>query len=429
MSGSVPALARRPESWRQDVFVAAASITAGLLGYGFSLVLSHSLGPSGFGELSALLAVAILASVPGIALQAGVARGIASAPQRADDTRVLRQSLAVAAGVGGVLLIASPLLQMALGVRSWTDMVLLCAIMVPTTLSFGCLGILQGRRRFIALGALLVLVQAAKLAGGVLAALTRTGISGALLWTAVLTAAVAVTAVLALIPRRHLALRLRTRGGFDGLAAFRGVLARDALAMLGVLLLSNLDLVLARHYLPSHQAGLYAAGNLVTKIAFWGPSFVSTVTYPRLARPDERAAALRRGAGVLGALGALTVAGALVFTPLLPVVVGNAYRAIEPLVWLFALQGAALAAVLLGVYAGLAVNDRRLAALVWVVAVGETLAVAVRWHDSVQQVLMVVFCGSLVLLAAAGWQYRGVARRAVYPEPVPGHGGGAKFGS
>jgi O-antigen/teichoic acid export membrane protein len=410
MSAASPAVARRPESWRQDLFVAAASIGAGLLGYAFSLVLSHSLGPSGFGELSALLAVAILAGVPGVALQAGVARGIAAAPRRADDTRMLRQSVLVAAAVGGALLAVSPLLQVVLGVRSWTDMMWLCVIMVPTTLSFGCLGVLQGRRRFIALGALLVLVQAAKLAGGVLAVLSRTGISGALVWTAVLTAVVAAGAAVVLMPQRRLAIRLR---GLSGLAALRGVLARDAFALLGVLLLSNLDLVLARHYLPSHEAGLYAAGNLVTKVAFWGPSFVSTVAYPRLARPEERPAALRRGVSLLAALTGLTAIGALVFSPLLPVVVGGAYRAIEPMVWLFALQGAALAAVLLAVYAGLAVNDRRLATLVWVVAGAEVLAVALHWHDTIDQILTIVFCGSLVLLAAAGWQYRGVARRAV----------------
>jgi O-antigen/teichoic acid export membrane protein len=419
MSAASSAVARRPEPWRQDLFVAAASIGAGLLGYAFSLVLSRSLGPSGFGELSALLAVAILAGVPGVALQAGVARGIAAAPKRADDTRMLRQSVIVAAVVGGALLAVSPLLQVVLGVRSWTDMVLLCVIMVPTTLSFGCLGILQGRRRFIALGALLVLVQAAKLAGGVLAALSRTGISGALVWTAVLTAVVAAAASVALVPRQRLALRLR---GFSGFAALRGVFARDAFALLGV-----------RHYLPSHEAGLYAAGNLVTKVAFWGPSFVSTVAYPRLARPEERPAALRRGVSLLAALTGLTAIGALVFSPLLPVVVGAAYRSIEPMVWLFALQGAALAAVLLGVYAGLAVSDRRLANLVWVIAGAEVLAVALRWHDSIEQILTIVFCGSLILLAAAGWQYRGVARRrsrrgSGQPE-VPGQGGAAKLGS
>ena len=121
-----------------------------------------------------------------------------------------------------------------------------------------------------------------------------------------------------------------------------------------------------------------------------------------------------RGVKVLAALAGLTVIGALVFTPLLPAVVGHAYQAIEPMVWLFALQGAALAAGLLGVYAGLAIRDRRLASLVWVVAIAEALAVALRWHGSIQQVLTVVLCGSLALVVAAGWLYRNVVR-----QPVP----------
>ena len=47
------------------------------------------------------------------------------------------------------------------------------------------------------------------------------------------------------------------------------------------------------------------------------------------------------------------------------------------------------------------------------IAGAEVLTVALRWHDSIEQILTIVFCGSLILLAAAGWQYRGVARRAV----------------
>jgi O-antigen/teichoic acid export membrane protein len=405
VSGSAAALARRPESWRQDAFVAVATVAAGVFGYAFSLVLSRSLGPSGFGELSALLAVVVLAGVPGVALQAGIARGIAARPDRDDAPRVLRQSSVVALAVGALLLITSPLLKAALDVRSWTSLLLLCAIMVPTTVTYGCLGVLQGRRRFVALGSLLVLVQLAKLAGGLIAVVTGTGITGALLGTAVLTIVVAIGAAIALLPRRP---ALRVRFARRDLTGVRGVFARDAVAMLGVLLLTNLDLVLARHYLPSHQAGLYAAGNLVTKVAFWGPSFVSTVSYPRLARAEERAAALRRGALVLGAFAGLTAVGALVCAPLLPVVVGTAYRSVEPLVWLFAVEGAALAAVLLGVYAGVAVNDRRLAALVWVVAFGEAAAVALRWHASMQQVLGVVLCGSAMLVFAAAWRYRSV---------------------
>jgi O-antigen/teichoic acid export membrane protein len=383
-------------SWRQDAFVAAATVAAGLLGYGFSVVLSHALGPSGFGELSALLAVVIVASVPGIALQAGIARSIAARPERRDDLPLVAQSAVLAVLVSGAVLLAAPVIRDALGVQSWAALGWLAAFLVPTTLSFGCLGVLQGRRRFLALGWLLVLVQAAKLVGGVFAAVSGTGVAGALGGATVLTCVVVAGALVAVGPPRMRAIRA---------VRLRGVLARDAAAMLGVLLLSNLDLVLARHFLDGHGSGLYAAGNLVTKAAFWGPSFVSTVAYPRLARPEERRAALSRGAAILTTLGGATTLAAWLAAPLLPVALGSAYRPVEPDVWLFALQGVLLAAVLFTVYAGLAVNSRRLSALVWIVAAVETAAISLRWHESVQQVLAVALCGSAALLLAAGWQH------------------------
>jgi O-antigen/teichoic acid export membrane protein len=400
-----PAPERPSASWRHDAFVAAATFAAGLLGYGFNLVLSHALGPSNFGELSALLAVSIIASVPGTALQAGIARRISAAPQLRDDAALLGQAVIVAAAVGGILVLAAPVLRTGLGVQSWADVFWLAASAVPTTMAFGFLGVLQGRRRFVALGWLLVLVQAARLAAAVFAAETGTGVAGALGATTVLTVVVILGAGFNVGP-----LTVHARVAF-----LRQVLARDTAAMLGVLLLSNLDLVLARHYLHSHDAGLYAAGNLVTKAAFWGPSFVSTVTYPRLSRPEERQAALRNGAGVLAAFGVLTTIAAAVGAPLLPVLLGQPYRPISGIAWLFAMQGAALAAVLLGVYAGLAEHDRSLSALVWVVAAVETCAVALLWHDSVRQVLAVALCGSGTLLLAACVQQRALLRSSSEP--------------
>jgi O-antigen/teichoic acid export membrane protein len=166
------------------------------------------------------------------------------------------------------------------------------------------------------------------------------------------------------------------------------------------------DLFLARHYLPKHDAGIYAAGNVVTKVAFWGPSFVATVAYPRLSEPDSRAAALRRGAVTICAFAVVATVAAAVGGSLVPVVVGQKYRAVAHLSWMFALQGAALAAVLFGVYAGLAVHRRALAALVWLVAAAETGVIALAAHRSVHQIITVVLVGSAVLVAAAAWEQR-----------------------
>ena len=53
-------------------------------------------------------------------------------------------------------------------------------------------------------------------------------------------------------------------------------------AMLALVLLVNLDLVLARHQLAA-QAGGYAVGAVVTKIAYWLPQAVGVLVLPRMA--------------------------------------------------------------------------------------------------------------------------------------------------
>jgi O-antigen/teichoic acid export membrane protein len=397
---------RPSDGWRTDTFVAVATVGANVLGYGFNLVMSHVLGPSGFGEFSALLGVALIASVPGTALQAFIARRIAQRGDPSGDGRLIGQASVLGLGVGLGALAAAPALRPFLHVGSWLPLIWLAVLLVPTTVAFGCQGVLQGRRRFHALGVLLVLVQAARLVAGCVAAVVHGGISVAFAVAAVLTLAVVAVAV-----------SITARPDWRGpKAPMLTVLTRDAAAVLGVLLLTNLDLFLARHYLPHHEAGLYAGGNLVTKAAFWGPSFVATISYPLLTQPDRRAAALRRGATMLGALCGLGVGLAAIGSPLVSPLLGHAYRTIADQVWLFAAEGALLAVVLFGVYAGLAVHDRRLAVLVWIVTVVESVAVVLWWHHTITQILTTVVIGSLtlavsaLLLEGATW-HRLVARR------------------
>ncbi len=404
--------------WRTNAFVAGATIAANLLGYGFNLVMSRSLGPSRFGELSALLAIVLVASVPGTALQALIARQIATQKGKdAGDGTIVYQSLLLAGLVGVLTLVVAPILRLFLHVGSWASLIWLAAVLVPTTVAFGCQGVLQGRQRFHALGVLLIAVQAARLAAGAFTVIVRGGVATSLAATAVLTCLVVLVAVPAIArPAWH----PPSRGALP-------TLARDAAAVLGVLILTNLDLLLARHYLPHEKAGLYAAGNLVTKAAFWGPSFVATVTYPRLTQPNTRGPTLRRGAIVLAGLSVFGIAGAAIGSPLVPVVVGPAYRPIATSAWLFALQGAALAAVLLGVYAGLAIHDRRLPMMVWLVAAAESGAIVLWCHDTVLQILTVVIAGSLLLVALTIVLEAPSLRRPaalVYPGDAAGHGPG-----
>lgn len=368
--------------------IAVASTAANLLSYLFNLIMTHSLGVQGYGELATLLAIVVTGSVLGAALQAVIARRITTGRT---PNGLLAMTIWLSLGVAGLVLALEPVLVALLHLSGFAVVGWTAGYLIPTTISYAWQGILQGRQRFLALGGLLIALSLAKLAGGLLAvawsASSSTALGGATVATAVLVVLVG-PAVIKLAPGQVP-------------AGIRAELVRDVGAILSVLVLSSLDLLLARHYLPADQSGIYAAGNLITRACFWGPAFLAMSSYPRFAAPAERRAALRHSGLLLAALSGaallLTIAGA----GLIPVLIGSGYRSLSHIAWLFAADGLALAAVQLGVYASIAVHSHRLGRLVWLVALLECLAVAGPLHGSITQIVSVALTGGLALTAAA----------------------------
>ena len=397
--GAAPVAAGNPAAtkaagpgWSSTIVVAVGSTVANLLGYVFNAVMSRTLDLAGFGELGSLLAVIVVASVPGTALQAVIARRLTTGD---DEHGYLRDTVLLAAGVGAVVAVLSPLLRAFLDVGSFGPVLWTAAILVPTTVAFGYLGLLQGAGRFRALAAMLVAVQAARVSGGLVAYATGSGTSTALAVGAVVTSALVIAAAPFVGHVRNPAVP-----GMR-LALLRDI-AADISPILGVLVLSNLDLLLARHYLTKHDSGLYTAGNLLTRGAFWGPAFVVLVTYPRLAVPAQRAAALRQGVRMLAVIGALGIVVSIAAGGLIPVLLGrDDYRPVAHIAWLYTADGLALVGTQFAVFAGLAVRDHRLGRLVWLAAVVEVGVVAAFAHGSLEQIITVALCTGLALVSTA----------------------------
>lgn len=391
--------------------VAAGTALANVLAYGLSVVLSRRLGPEGFGEVAPLLAVMLIASVPGQALQAGVARrGAALRGPDPAAAQLLVRAAGVGAGVVLVGLVAMPALRALLDLPGWSALVWTSLALLPHTVCFACLGLLQGAERFGRLSAALVVVQGARLAGGAAGVLLGGTPSAAMAGTA---AGLVVAAVLCIV----LSDTRRSAASPPVADLLRG-LTRDTASVLAVLVLTNLDVLLARTTLTAVEAGLYAAGALVAKIAFFAPSFVVVVLYPSLSRLQERRRALRQGLLALSAAAALSVVGAAVAAPLLPAVLGEDYAALQESAWLFAAAGSALAVVFLLVQAGIAVQDHRMAAAAWSTAAVEVVLV-VTLVDTLRLLILVVLLGALLLVAAGLLLERRSPPKAPLSAPLP----------
>jgi O-antigen/teichoic acid export membrane protein len=354
------------------------------------------LGPEGYSVLGSLLAVLLIGSVVGQAVQAVVARRVARGATL-DDLEHLGTRAAIAVAVVAVVL--SPVLAAVLHVP-WLPLLLVALTTAPLTLIGIGQGVAQGGRRFgvlagqYAAGALLRtgLTLAALVAHGSITAVMAAGLVGGLLGAVVVT--------------RMAGVPLLGLGGVERPLAVET--ARAAHALLAMFVFTSIDVLLARALLEPGQAGRYAAGTIITKVAFWLPQAVTVAVFPSLAASGGRG--LRAALALVAGLGGVVVVGAwLLGGWAVPLLLGGSYDVVAQSAAVFALAGTMQSVAYLVLYDRLAADDPRAALLVWggvvllsvlVATVGRSSPVAVSW-------CVVVAAGAL---AAAGVVLR--SRRA-----------------
>lgn len=344
--------------------VALGASLANALGYVLTVVAARQLGPAEFGAFSALLALVIIGSVAALAIQATVARDTARA--RPVGHAVLA-GLGLAVVVGGALIAATPVLAGFLSLPS-ASAAAAAAIGIGVLAATGpALGVVQGREQFRELAFLVAGQAGLRVIGGLVGMAISPTAAGAL---AGIAAGLVVAAGLAwAIARPPL------RGGTGTRAATMATLGSGGL-LLGFVVMTNVDVFLARHVLSPEESGLYGAGAIFTKIAFWLPQFVPLVAFPALADPARRRGAIRLGLAAVIGCGAVLVAGSAMFSALaVDVVAGSQYADLAPWVAAFTTLGALFAVSQLLVYAHLASGDRATTAVVWAVLVGYVLVV------------------------------------------------------
>jgi O-antigen/teichoic acid export membrane protein len=373
--------------------VSAFVVSAGVAGnqmasYLLNVIAARLLVPAAFGELGSLLAVFVIGLVPAMGVQTVAVLRVARGTGHGE---LVALGLVTAAVVTAVALAAAPLLVLLLHLGSPMPAVLVALALAGGTFTGLCYGILQGRHRFTAMAALLT-ADALLRIGGTLVGLALTGTAtGALTGTATGAAVVAVTGWF---------ICGRPRPSRYGKAHVGDVLHAVS-AVLALVLLVNLDLVLARHYLPAHDAGEYAVGAIVAKIAYWLPQAVAILVLPRLASEHGRRRMVPIAVAVCGVLDLVVVAGAALMGPTVVSVIGGADYTGSPIpVWPFALVGSMLSLVQILMYSRIASNDRWSTLLIWGAVVVEVVLVTVWLHGGLTQVVTAAVIATATLVCA-----------------------------
>jgi O-antigen/teichoic acid export membrane protein len=351
----------------------AVSISiANICTYGFTVLAARILGPHQYGAVAALMATVLVASVLPLGLQATAARRVSAEPEhRAEIEReVLRVGWLSALGLGVLLLLASPALERLLRLDSLAPALLVAATAVPLTLSGAQSGVLQGERRWASLSMIYLALGIPRLVIGVAFIAWQPTQTFAMLGIAVAAVCPAVVGWLSL---RHRARRTHVTPAavdVERRHPTRDILreaAHNSQALLAFFALSNADIVVARHALDNHQAGIYAAGLILTKAMLFLPQFVVVVAFPDMSTEAGRRPALLKSLGLVAVLGVVGITGAFLLPGLaLAFVGGSAYAQVADQLWLFAVLGTVLSMLQLLVYAVLARSGRRPVLLVWV---------------------------------------------------------------
>lgn len=370
------------------------TVLGAALGYGFFVVTGHGLAPDELGAVGSLVNLSTIVSVPALGLQLSIARAVATGAEPRD---LLFDALVMAAVPTLVLASLAPALDGWLHLGSPTPVLALAACIPALCVIAAVTGAAQGRESFTPVAVLALLTGVGKLAAGVLAVQLHQGVTGVMVWFSAAYWALALVALM-LHPRSPAG---RTRPTAMG-ARIGSAWAASA-PTAGLLVLSSLDLLLARHHLSPTDSGAYTVGALFEKIAYWGPQFIATMAFAAMARPDQRRSALRVALGLTGAAGLVAVLLTGVAAPVLvDLAGGHDYAHLAGAAAWFTTLGALLALVQVLVYADIAAGRQRSTWMVWAgclvcaVVAGHALATTAAVVEA-----MVVCVGGLFLLLAA----------------------------
>lgn len=358
--------------------LAAGTSVANALGYVLTVVGARRLGPDEFGAFGALLALIIVGNVAALAAQATTARTVATGRPAAP---AIRSGLVVAAVTTLALCLASPVVSSVLQLSSPVPAIAAAVAIGAFAAAAPPLGVVQGRERFALLAALVTIQATMRVGAGLVGMAVSPTATGAM---------IGVAAGLVLATGVAWAATRPTVAGPHGYAV-RATLASAAM-LLGFVVLTNVDVMLARHVLSTDASGLYAAGSIFTKIAFWLPQFVPMLAFPALADPARRRGAVTMGVLTVAGCGAVLTAGTWALSgTAVRIVAGADYLDLAAQVPGFTALGALYALAHLLVYAHLARGDRWTIAVLWALLAGYVVVVETTAHD-----LMGVLVPSLV---------------------------------
>jgi len=267
---------------RQGVFMVSCGLLAGFLNYLYQLAMGFMLPQAEYGILFSLISFSMIVGMLTQTFQNATSRFTSTSRVRGSlgETKslwvfFLRRTLVLGLVLFLILVLVTPVASTFLNLDNrWYFVVLSMTLVLSFSLPVNQ-GLLQGLQRFLPLGICQVLAPLIKVSLGVILVYVGLGVNGALL--PLFISSVVVFGV-SLFFVRDVAKARAEKSEVTGIGSYTG-LTLMAIFSFGVL--TNIDVILAKHYLSPESAGDYSAMSVLGRMALYIPMGIGTAMFPK----------------------------------------------------------------------------------------------------------------------------------------------------
>lgn len=264
-----------------------ATIAANVLNYLFHMILSRLLGPAQYGAFNSLIALFLIISIPLETIKTVITKYVSNLYVHHNYGEIkylvfMASKRLLKGGILSFLCISlfSNHISSFLKVPSKISVIILGGVISLNLLIPVCYGLLQGLERFVTLGLNILISTFSRVLFGSLFVLIGVGVSGAL-GGSIIQNLVAIG--LALVSVRYL-----FKEGLRTEEITREEIYRYSipvfLSLLSFAILTNIDMILVKHFFSPVEAGNYSAAALVAKAILFLPCGIIMVMFPKVSK-------------------------------------------------------------------------------------------------------------------------------------------------
>lgn len=255
-------------------------IVFNLLNYAFQISMAKMLTPGDYGIVATLMSIIYILAIPLDAIQTVIARYTTKLNEKKENGKIkdmlyksVKKGLGIAAIAFVIFLPVSLLLSTVLRIDFWllaiTGLFLFYVFTIPVLR-----GILQGKKRFTALGFSLVIESVIKLILAIFFVWIGLKVYGAM--TGVIIAFIAIFFIVLPWVKEIYKVKRKSEN-FDGLYKYN---LSILISVSVIILLYSVDIILARIFFSDEITGLYAFVSLIAKTIFFVNSAIGKAMFP-----------------------------------------------------------------------------------------------------------------------------------------------------